>query len=65
MVSKALDDNKISDSEFNLVLRELEKFHELKAAIRAEIKKINNTQPNSRPQLPPPAPDVEKNQNSA
>ena len=27
LVSKALNDNKISDSEFNLVLRQLEKFH--------------------------------------
>ena len=40
LVSKALDDNKISDSDFNLVLRELEKFHELKVAIRAENKNL-------------------------
>ena len=65
LVSKALNDNKISDSEFNLVLRELEKFHELKAAIRAESNKIKNAQPNQRPQPPPPEPHVEKNQNSA
>ena len=46
LVLKALNDNKISDSEFNLVLRELEKFHALKAAIRAESNNINNAQPN-------------------
>ena len=40
LVSKALNDKKISDSEFNFVLSELEKFHELKAASRAE-----NTKP--------------------
>ena len=53
LVSKAHNDNKVSDSEFNLVPRELEKYHELKAAIRAE-----NAQP--KPQPPPPAPDVEQ-----
>ena len=62
LVSKALNDNKISDSESNLVLRELEKFHELNAAIRAgntNFKNINNdAQVHTQP--PQPSPDVEK-----
>ena len=33
-VSKALADKKISDSEFTIILREGQKYHELKAAIR-------------------------------
>ena len=53
-VSKALNDSKISDSEFNLVLRELQKFHELKAAIRAESNNINDAQPHQPPQPPLP-----------
>ena len=41
------------------MLREFEKYHELKAAIRAESNKKNNkTQPN--PQHPQPATDVEQ-----
>ena len=34
LVSKALADKKISDSEFTIILREVQKYHELKAAIR-------------------------------
>ena len=64
LVSKALNDNKISDSEFNLALCEFEKFHKLKAAIRAESKNIkninNNAQPHQPPQPSPPEPDVEQ-----
>ena len=33
-VSKALTDKRISDSEFTIILREVQKYHELKAAIR-------------------------------
>ena len=59
LVSKALDDKKISDSEFNLVLRGVEKFNELKAAVRAGTQtKNNNAQVHTQP--PPPSPDVEK-----
>ena len=35
LVSKALNDNKITNGEFNLILRELQNYHELKAAIRS------------------------------
>ena len=34
LVSKALTDKRISDSEFAIILREVQKYHELKAAIR-------------------------------
>ena len=34
LVSKALTDKRISDSEFTIILREVQKYHELKAAIR-------------------------------
>ena len=60
LVSKALNDNKISDSEFYLVLRELEKFHELKAAIRVESKNIKNINNNTAQPNPQPPPDVEQ-----
>ena len=39
LVSKALTDKKISDSEFTIILREVQKYHELKAAIRDGVKK--------------------------
>ena len=35
LVSKALADKQISDVEFRIITREVEKYHELKAAIRA------------------------------
>ena len=34
LVSKALKDNKISDIEFNIIVREVQKIHDLKANIR-------------------------------
>ena len=34
LVSKALEDKSISDVEFRIITREVEKYHELKAAIR-------------------------------
>ena len=37
-VSKALNDNEITDGEFNLILRELQNYHELKAAVRSAKK---------------------------
>ena len=39
LVSKALTDKRISDSEFTIILREVQKYHELKAAIRDGEKK--------------------------
>ena len=39
LVLKALTDKRISDSEFATILREVQKYHELKAEIRAGIKK--------------------------
>ena len=35
VVSKALNDNEITDGEFNLLLRKLQKYRELKASIRS------------------------------
>ena len=35
LVSKALNDKNISDSEFSIILREIQKYHELKGAIRS------------------------------
>ena len=39
LVSKALTDKRISDSEFTIILPEVQKYHELKAAIRDGFKK--------------------------
>ena len=39
LVSKAPADKRISDSEFTIILREVQKYHELKAAIRNGEKK--------------------------
>jgi len=39
MVSKAMTDNKISDEEFSLIMKELEKFDSLKQTIRQSIKR--------------------------
>ena len=38
LVSKALTDKKITDSEFSIILRKVQKYHELKAAIRDGVK---------------------------
>ena len=40
LVSKALNDNEITNGDFNVILRELEKYNELKADVRSLI--INN-----------------------
>ena len=39
LVSKALTDKRISDFEFTIILREVQKYHELKAAIRDGVKR--------------------------
>ena len=50
LVSKALTDKKISDSEFSIILREVQKYHELKAAIRTGDKKTQTG--NKEAQMP-------------
>ena len=54
LVSKALTDKKISDSEFTIILREVEKYHELNAAIRDGVKKKANKETQTQP------PDLDK-----
>ena len=50
LVSKALADKRTSDSEFSFILREVQKYHELKAAIRAGEKKTKTE--NKEVQMP-------------
>ena len=50
-VSQALNDNRVSDSEFQLISREMQKYRDLKETLRANFSK---KQTNSRP------PDLEK-----
>ena len=50
LVSKAFADKRISDSEFTIILREVQKYHELKAAIRAGEKKTKTE--NKETQMP-------------
>ena len=50
LVSKALADKHISDVEFRIITREVEKYHKLKAAIRSGVKAATQTQ----------GPDIEK-----
>ena len=54
LVSKALTDKRISDLEFSIILREVEKYHELKAAIRDGVKKTENKETQTQP------PDLDK-----
>ena len=54
LVSKALEDKRISDSEFSIILREVEKYHKLKAAIRDGVKKTENKETQTQP------PDLDK-----
>ena len=44
LVSKALADKQISDVEFHIITREVEKYHELKSAIRSGVKAVTQTQ---------------------
>ena len=55
LVSKALEDKSISDAEFRIISRKVEKYYELKAEIRAGVTKTTNE---ASPQTQ--APDVEK-----
>ena len=51
LVSKALEDKRISNSEFAIILREVQKYHELKAAIRDGVKntKTENKEVQTQP----------------
>ena len=49
LVSKALADNTISDSEFSITLREVQKYHELKAEIRDGEKKTKTENTETQP----------------
>ena len=42
LISKALEDKSISDAEFRIISREVEKYHKLKAEIRAGVTKTTN-----------------------
>ena len=54
LVSKALTDKRISDSEFTIILREVQKYHELEAAIRDGEKKTKTENTETQP------PDLDK-----
>ena len=43
LVSKGLADKRVSDSEFTIIIREVQKYHELKTAIRDGEKKKTTT----------------------
>ena len=58
LISKALEDKSISDAEFRIISREVEKYHELKAAIRAGVTKTTNDAATQTQ-----APDLEKLRN--
>ena len=49
LVSKALEDKRIGDSEFTIILREVKKYYELKAAIRNGVKKTQNKEVQTQP----------------
>ena len=44
LVSKALTDKRISDAEFTIIIREVQKYHELKTEIRDDKKKKTKTE---------------------
>ena len=52
LVSKALTDKRISDSEFSIILREVQEYHELKAAIRDGVKKTKTENKETQPPDP-------------
>ena len=57
LVSKALTDKSISDTEFSIITRKVEKYHELKAAIRDGVKATKEVATQTQ------APDLEKLKN--
>ena len=56
LVSKALTDKRINDSEFSIILHEVEKYHKLKTAIRDGEKQTKTS--NKETQTQPP--DLDK-----
>ena len=56
LVSQALSDKQISDVEFRIITREVEKYHELKAAIRAGGGRVVTQETATQTQ----GPDIEK-----
>ena len=52
LVSKALTVKRISDSEFTIIIREVQKYHELKTAIRNGEKKKTKTENKKKAQTP-------------
>ena len=60
LVSKALADKSISDAEFSIISREVEKYHELTAEIRAGVTKAKTT---NEVTTQTQAPDLEKLKN--
>ena len=58
LVSKAMEDKSISDAEFRIISREVEKYHELKVEIRAGVTKTTNEVATQTQ-----APDLEKLRN--
>ena len=58
LVSQALADKQISDVEFAIITREVEKYHKLKAEIRAGVKKTSVTADAATQTQEPP--DLEK-----
>ena len=57
LVSKALTDKSISDTEFSIITRKVEKYHELKAAIRDGVKATKEVATQTQ------APDLKKLKN--
>ena len=55
LVSKALADKQISDVEFHIITREVEKYHELKTAIRSGVKTVSQEAATQKQR-----PDIEK-----
>ena len=51
LVSKALADKQISDVEFRIITREVEKYHKLKAAIRSGVKAVSNATQTQGPDI--------------
>ena len=56
LVSQALDDNKVSDNEFKLIAREMQKYRQLKESLRSNF---------AQKQTNSPQPDLEKIRGSA
>jgi len=53
-VSQALNDNRVSDTEFQLITREMQKYRQLKETLRSNLSRI---------QTSPTQPDIEKIRN--